>query len=147
MKSTAKCFQNYSLFWEINLLVFLANCGNFRERMFYWLLYSALLSDRWRRYELIGCWNKWRTLRSETGLCRRHSQLAWVSSVACLSFNALTTLFFGTESAWIFDTLNDGLFPNSFIVALCCSKTKKSCTLCTFFEYISTDLECSFQFS
>ncbi len=34
-----------------------------------WLLYSAPLRDRWRQYELIGCWNKWRALGPKTSLC------------------------------------------------------------------------------
>ncbi len=29
----------------------------------HWLLYAARHSDRWRPYELIGCWNKWRALQ------------------------------------------------------------------------------------
>ncbi len=33
---------------------------------FYWLLYTALLSNY---YELIGCWDKWRAFSSKTGLC------------------------------------------------------------------------------
>ncbi len=34
----------------------------------YWLLYAALLSDRWCWYKLIGCWNKWHACCSETHL-------------------------------------------------------------------------------
>ncbi len=48
----------------------------------YWLLFAALLSDKGRCYELIGCWKKWRASRSKTGLWRldklsyrRHRQL------------------------------------------------------------------------
>ncbi len=51
----------------------------------YWPLYTALLSIKWRHYELIGCWNKWRSLHCKTGLwwldklsCRQHCQPAWV---------------------------------------------------------------------
>ncbi len=42
-------------------------------------------SNRWHRYKLTGCWNKWHALCSTTDLwqlgmfsCRRHRQLAWV---------------------------------------------------------------------
>ncbi len=34
----------------------------------YWLLYALLLSDKWRCYELIGCWKKWLSLYSKIGL-------------------------------------------------------------------------------
>ncbi len=50
----------------------------------YWHLYAVLLSNRWRRYELIGRWNKWCALWSKTGLWqldelsyRWHHQPAW----------------------------------------------------------------------
>ncbi len=54
-------------------------------RPIYWPLHAAPLSDRWRHYKLIGCWNKWRPLHSKHGLWgldklsdRCHRQLAWV---------------------------------------------------------------------
>ncbi len=52
----------------------------------YWPLHAALLSDRWHRHKLIGCWNKWRALCSKTGLSddltswvagNMHRNMAW----------------------------------------------------------------------
>ncbi len=37
----------------------------------YWLLYTVLLCDRWRRYKLIGCWSRWHALHSKTHHCRK----------------------------------------------------------------------------
>ncbi len=48
----------------------------------YWLLYAALISNRWHCYKLIGCRNKWGAydLKLVCGgsICRWHHQPSWV---------------------------------------------------------------------
>ncbi len=55
---------------------FFANHVTSKITCFYWLCYTVLFSDRWCRYELIGCWNKWHPLHSKTCLCRFENLVA-----------------------------------------------------------------------
>ncbi len=49
----------------------------------FWMISTTVLSNRWCRYELIGCWNKWLDLCSKTGLwwqeCLQETQSAGIS--------------------------------------------------------------------
>ncbi len=83
---------------------FSANNSNFREHVFHWLLLAALLNNRWLCYEPISCWNKWRALRSTTGLwCPQSTLLAGLSPAQMDQFALLQLslqLFRLTVNLW-----------------------------------------------